>query len=632
MKGFKNLKIALKLLIGFAIVALIAGAVGIVGFVGMNGIYTSGEKIAEDRLPSIQALGAIKEAQTAALAGERYLINRRLMEEEVRQANFDFITSAYARADAAWDIFSKLPMTQKEAELWNNFIPQWDEWKKVQKIVIDAQKDKDQLLAGGATEDDERVIKIDDESLQQSLDARAAYLAASKTLDELLTLNVDAAASDEKSADSIASKAELVLVVVVIAGMLIAVLLGIIISRIITAPIRILTDTAEKIALGNVNIDIKADTTDEIGLLMGSFSKMIANIREQAGVIEKMATGDLTAQIQVKSQDDLLGKKLSEMLEMNNEVLNNINAAAEQVASGAKQVADSSIALSHGATEQASSVEELTASIEEISSQTEQNANSANRANSLAETAKNNAIQGNDQMKEMMKAIEDINESSTNISKIIKVIDEIAFQTNILALNAAVEAARAGQHGKGFAVVAEEVRNLAARSAKAAKETTDMIEGSIKKVEVGTKIASETANALTKIVGDIAAIASLVSDISVSSNEQSVGISQVSQGIVQVSNVVQTNSATSEESAAASEELSSQAELLKEQVSRFKLKKRAQQSYYKNLDGLSPDILAILESINHGSRGNSTNKVKANNNEKEGLHRISLTDNEFGKY
>jgi len=317
---------------------------------------------------------------------------------------------------------------------------------------------------------------------------------------------------------------------------------------------------------------------------------------------------------------------------MNNEVLNNINAAAEQVASGAKQVADSSIALSHGATEQASSVEELTASIEEISSQTEQNANSANRANSLAETAKNNAIQGNDQMKEMMKAIEDINESSTNISKIIKVIDEIAFQTNILALNAAVEAARAGQHGKGFAVVAEEVRNLAARSAKAAKETTDMIEGSIKKVEVGTKIASETANALTKIVGDIAAIASLVSDISVSSNEQSVGISQVSQGIVQVSNVVQTNSATSEESAAASEELSSQAELLKEQVSRFKLKKRAQQSYYKNLDGLSPDILAILESINHGSRGNSTNKVKANNNEKEGLHRISLTDNEFGKY
>lgn len=215
----------------------------------------------------------------------------------------------------------------------------------------------------------------------------------------------------------------------------------------------------------------------------------------------------------------------------------------------------------------------MTFSIEEVSSKTRINADNANHANDLTEKAKVYAVTGNTHMQDMLKAMDEINVSSNNINKIIKVIDDIAFQTNILALNAAVEAARAGQHGKGFAVVAEEVRTLAGRSADATKETTTLIEDSIKKVEAGAKIAKDTADSLGKIVDGVESVSNLVSDIKIASNEQAAAIDQINQGIIQVSDVVQKNSSTSEESASASEELSSQEEMLKQMVSKFKLKK-----------------------------------------------------------
>lgn len=347
----------------------------------------------------------------------------------------------------------------------------------------------------------------------------------------------------------------------------------------IIKPIIKLKDDMITAAEGDLSqsVSVAADNT-EIGQLAMASATAIETVRniiqEISRILTEMSKGNLAVEIKGDYRGDYAAIKtsLNQIIQSFNEVLGDVRTAADQVASGSNQVSGSSISLSQGATEQASSVEQLTASIEEIAAQTRQSAGFAGQANELADAAKRNAEHGNEQMRGMLQAMEEINDSSANISRIIKVIDEIAFQTNILALNAAVEAARAGEYGKGFAVVADEVRSLAVRSADAAKETTDMIGNSIKKVEGGTRIAKETAGALIKIVEDVEKVASLIGDIAIACNNQAEGIAQINLGVMQVSQVIQTNSATSEESAAASEELAGQAEMLKDQVSRFRLK------------------------------------------------------------
>ena len=311
-----------------------------------------------------------------------------------------------------------------------------------------------------------------------------------------------------------------------------------------------------------------------------SLARQIGRRIERLGTVaEEIANGDLSDPVKVDSTDELgtASAHFEKMRQNLNQSMTDIHVAADQVAAGSQNVSQASVSLSQGAAEQASSVEELSASISEISSQTASNAENAEKANTLTVQASQQAAVGDADMKDMLAAMEDINTSSANISKIIKVIDEIAFQTNILALNAAVEAARAGQHGKGFAVVAEEVRNLAARSAKAAKETTELIEDSISKVESGRQIAGKTAESLQTIMTNVTEVADIVGSIAKASSEQKMALEQIDQGVLQVSQVVQANSATSEESASASEELSAQANRLKETAGRFKL--AAQQSY-----------------------------------------------------
>lgn len=342
-------------------------------------------------------------------------------------------------------------------------------------------------------------------------------------------------------------------------------------------PMKDVVSAAEQIAAGHLDIHLQAAAEDEIGILSHTFQKMSDNLKtivdDVRYLLGEMAQGNF--KITSRAESSYVGdfeSFIQSMRQMNqtlSHTLSNINQSADQVSSGSDQVASGAQALSQGTTEQASSVEELAATINEISSKVQGTAQNAAIARNQSTETEHEVSTCNQQMHEMINAMTEISDKSTEIGKIIKTIEDIAFQTNILALNAAVEAARAGEAGKGFAVVADEVRNLASKSAEASHDTAALIEGSRLAVKKGTAIAHDTASTLTQVVTSVQSSASTIDKIAEAANEQASAIAQVTLGIDQISSVIQTNSATAEESAAASEELSGQAQVLKNLIGKF---------------------------------------------------------------
>ncbi len=555
LKIRKDLSIRGRLLLGFGIMTVILAFIGLFSIYSLGNIYKSTAIIAENSLPSITYSS---DMNTAVSDFRIYELGHVLSEEKSELVKYEEkMKSKNIEINNYIDLYSGVISNDTDRELLESIKSKWNEYLKINEEIValsNSQKTEEAIaLAKG--------------------NSRVVFDEVSNMLVELSEFNQQNADLEHQSAENQYSTTSTILIIAVIISIIISTVLSLTITKGIVKPINNLVEVSDELAIGNVNVNVDTSSNDEIGKLMKAFGRMIENIRSQSLTAQSIAEGDLTIHVEARSEKDILGIKLAEMVANNNAILSNISIASEEVAAGASQISDSSIMLSQGATEQASSIEELTASLEEISAQTSMSAKNANKANEFAEKAKFTAEHGNQQMKEMLNAMDEINSSSTNISKIIKVIDDIAFQTNILALNAAVEAARAGQHGKGFAVVAEEVRNLAARSASAAKETTEMIENSIKKSQVGTNIAQNTAKALNEIVEEVEKVANLVSDIATSSNEQAAGLEQINIGVMQVSQVVQANSATSEEGAAASEELTGQAQMLREMVGKYKLKK-----------------------------------------------------------
>ncbi|OOM78495.1 methyl-accepting chemotaxis protein IV [Clostridium puniceum] len=581
MKLLKNMKIKTKLILAFVIVAFISGIVGLIGITRINKTNKDYTELYENYGVAIGDIGNVSISYQRLKINLDNLILYKNSSE--RNEYIDKINSYDNKIKENLILFEKSIQTEEAREEFDNLKKSLDKYNIIKDKIINLVNSK---------KEDEALVLMSQTTTKSLSDE------INNSIDKLFELKINGGNNKVKEYSSEVNLSVGRIVILVVIAMIVAIILGITICRAICKAIGNLTEVTNEISNGNLDVKIVNDSKDEIGILSEAMKKM--------------------------------GYRL-------NQVLEQISFASEQVTVGSRQMADSTVALSRGATEQASAVEELTASIDAISTKIKMNAENTKRVNDIADNTKTNAIKRNSEMKLMLEAMNEINISSKNISKIIKVIDEIAFQTNILALNAAVEAARAGKYGKGFNVVAEEVRDLAQRSARAAKETTEIIEDSIVKIVDGSKIANQTAEALDNIVKDIEEVANIIGHISEASEEQSTGILQISQGVIQISEVVQSNSATAEESAASSEELAGQAEVLKEQVNMFNLKKNVNLNFYEEFNYKKASSINKQNNLKQDSKikelkNTPIQELVPANRTNVNVGRIILSDDEFGKY
>lgn len=495
--------------------------------------------------------------------------------------------------------------------------------KKINGSLDDEDKQAARQALGGYLADFKQMAAIDNKVNETLATMKKAADHTMELAEQIEATAARIADERTKTITASASTATTIMWLVGIASALISIVFAYLFGRSISRPLIQTVRMIEEMEKGHLDMRLNMKGADEIGQMAQTLDAFADNLQhEVVGAMQKLAHNDLTFEIAPKDARDVIRGALKKAGDDLNVMVLQMAQAGEQVASAALQVSDSSQSLSQGATESASSLEEITSSVTEMSSQTKANAENATLANKLATEAQSAAEKGNSQMQEMVSSMSEINESGQNISKIIKVIDEIAFQTNLLALNAAVEAARAGNHGKGFAVVAEEVRNLAARSAKAAKETAELIEGSSAKTERGSEIATQTSAALNEIEGSVRKVSDLVAEITAASQEQAEGISQITTGIGQVDQVTQQNTANAEESAAAAEELASQATQLQEMLRRFRLKGRQQAAVQ------DPQMNAAYEDDD----AEEAHSAHAKKQLMQPQAVIALDDSEFGRY
>lgn len=420
---------------------------------------------------------------------------------------------------------------------------------------------------------------------------------------------------------------------------IVAIAMAIILSSTIIRPILKCVTFADEISLGDLNTSLDINQKDQIGRLCDSLRQVLKGFREKADVLGRFAEGDLTAEVVTLSDKDGLGLSLQRMKSDLSDMISQIVAAVDQISSGAEQIAQASQNLSEGAATQASSTEEVSVMVNEISGQAAQNSDNASQAKSISEKASTDAEKGNRNMAEVVNLMEMINSGADKTKKIVKVIDDIAFQINLLALNANVEAARAGKYGKGFAVVADEVRNLAVKSAQAARETSDMVEESIRNIRNGSEAVKISAEQLEEIVKGARQVSEILEEIAAASKSQDTGISQATSGLDQIDKITQENTGNAEETASAAEELSSQSIQLKGLVERFRLEngdKPAAKAAVKRLGYRKPPVKEThgpakplpprKESV-HREERQSTGIKPVNPSEI-----ISLDDNDFDQF
>jgi len=528
MKNF-TLRAKLFSLVAVALVALVV--VGAIGWIGLSSTAASVNEIGNVRLPSVNSLRVIDEGQASVRSANRFAA---FFENDYKaQDKFAQVLKTrdevWKRIEEGWKIYEPLPQTKEEAVLWDQAVKDWNEWKAADANLSEVIT----ALSRNSSEAEQKALFV--KYYERAFATTELFDKAEKSLGKVIDLNVKVADEAVADGEKAASTSKAIMLGGSLAMLAILLLLGVWITR------SILTQ-------------------------LGGEPAYVAE------VVQRVADGDLTVAVETKANDSssmLFGIK--NMINSLTGIVTDVRGTTESITTASQEIAQGNADLSQRTEEQASSLEETASSMEELTSTVRQNTENAKQANQLANNASDIAVKGGKVVGDVVETMASISTSSKKIVDIISVIEGIAFQTNILALNAAVEAARAGEQGRGFAVVAGEVRNLAQRSADAAKEIKTLIGDSVDKVDAGSKQVDQAGATMTEIVQAVKRVTDIMSEIAAASNEQSAGIEQVNQAIVQMDEVTQQNAALVEEAAAAAESMQEQANVLMDAVSIFKL-------------------------------------------------------------